>query len=147
MERLRPCEIRLREEGYRDGEVLDAETTTCPGAGCEFDYNPLRWDCSNEDGDSNHPKLNHLQEVYEVVQVALEAMEPMIQAQANAEFSAVEKVCAAWTSRGGHDMEFSKPIPHENAAMSLLTNSADVVENARIIRTANTKVAIDGKDS
>jgi hypothetical protein len=126
----------MREQGFTDGEILDAETTTCPGAGCEFDYKSLRWDHDNEDGGSNHPKVDRLQEVYETVRVSLEAMEPIIQAQAKAALDAVEKVCAAWTARGEHDMEFSKTVPLEDVADALLTNGADMVEKARIIRAA-----------
>jgi hypothetical protein len=53
--------------------------------------------------------------------------------------AAVEAALAlaeAWTARGEHDMAYSKTVPDEYIAMELLTNGADMVENARHIRNA-----------
>jgi hypothetical protein len=49
---------------------------------------------------------------------------------------AVEAVCDAWTARGEHDMAYSKTIPDENIADVLLTDGAEKIESARIIRDA-----------
>jgi hypothetical protein len=51
---------------------------------------------------------------------------------------AVEALAQQWHARGEHDMAFSKVIDNEDVAMALLTNGADMVENARHIRTAVT---------
>lgn len=48
----------------------------------------------------------------------------------------VERLADAWEARGESDMAFSKRIPDENIAISILTNGAQMVENARRIRNA-----------
>jgi hypothetical protein len=50
-----------------------------------------------------------------------------------------------WNARGEHDMAYSKTVPDEYIAMELLTNGADMVENARHIRNAISDALGDGK--
>ena len=61
---------------------------------------------------------------------------PQDRAALLAAVDAVESLAAAWSARGEHDMAYSKTIPDEGIAMALLTNGADMVENARHIRNA-----------
>ncbi|MDJ0322143.1 hypothetical protein, partial [Pseudarthrobacter sp. PS3-L1] len=49
---------------------------------------------------------------------------------------AVEKLADAWEARGTSDMAYSKTIPDEGIAMTILADGASMVENARHIRTA-----------
>jgi hypothetical protein len=49
---------------------------------------------------------------------------------------AVEDLAKVWNAKGEHDMVYSKTIPDEDIAMELLTHGADMVEKARILRTA-----------
>jgi hypothetical protein len=49
----------MAHQGYTDDEVLQAEQQTCQSSGCElqgYDY-----DCSDEEGKSNHPLADALQ--------------------------------------------------------------------------------------
>ncbi len=55
-----------------------------------------------------------------------------------AALDAVTALAEAWHSRGESDMTFSKTIPDEYIAMEILTNGAQMVENARHIRAAIT---------
>ena len=50
----------------------------------------------------------------------------------------VRELAHAWESRGEHDMKFSKTIPDEDFAIALLTDGAQMVENARLIIAAIT---------
>jgi hypothetical protein len=58
--------------------------------------------------------------------------------------NAVLSLAKDWDARGEHDMAYSKTIPDEDIAMELLTNGADMVENARHIRNAINE-ALKGK--
>lgn len=49
---------------------------------------------------------------------------------------AVESLAIGWTLRGESDMAFSKTLPDPDIADAILTNGAQMVENARHIRTA-----------
>lgn len=62
-----------------------------------------------------------------------------------AAIEAVLELADNWQARGEHDMAYSKTIPDEDIAMSLLTSGADMVEDARHIR--NALVAALGSDT
>jgi len=51
-----------------------------------------------------------------------------------AAIDAVKALADGWHARGEHDMKFSKTIPDEDIAMAILTDGAQKVENARMIR-------------
>ncbi len=61
---------------------------------------------------------------------------PQDRAHLVAAVDAVLALAEQWHARGEHDMAYSKTIPDEDIAMALLTNGADMVENARHIRAA-----------
>lgn len=64
------------------------------------------------------------------------ASAPVTVARLLAAVEAVEDLARVWTAKGEHDMAYSKTIPDEDIAMELLTHGAEMVENARILRTA-----------
>jgi hypothetical protein len=62
----------MAHQGYTDDEVLQAEQQTCQSSGCElqgYDY-----DCSDEEGKSNHPLADALHEACAMANVAVEAL-------------------------------------------------------------------------
>jgi hypothetical protein len=58
----------------------------------------------------------------------------------------VRELAHAWESRGEHDMKFSKTIPDEDFAIALLTDGAQMVENARLIIAAITATGGTGNE-
>lgn len=50
----------------------------------------------------------------------------------------VEALAADWESRGEYDMAYSKTMTDEEAAIQILANGAQLVDDARLIRAALT---------
>lgn len=60
----------MRHLGYTDETIALAESQTCKSCGCErIEYG---WDCSDENGKSNHPERDDLIDAAEYVMFVLE---------------------------------------------------------------------------
>jgi len=71
----------MSHRGYTDEQIKAAERQRCADT-CEWDGNSLRWECFNEDGESNHPDADELAEVAGVIERVLDA--PAVLALINA---------------------------------------------------------------